>query len=252
MWFTRRKDTDASSVKDMPQDPPTAGPSRAKSQSRPPVSRSGSIWITKKAAVEEPEAIPEPPTKGKSATRPNRPARSASVSGFWPGKTGQDDKTVPQRPGHQKARSDTAIVMSTKRSGSRTPSPARSHGDSGEGKPFPLFGGSRIVVETSPSVVTTKAEAPAWLLNAATALEYITSEHPKAMSIISAILITAGSIPAIPAIASGAGGVVLASGAAHAIGAIAVGVGQALGAGVKNAQKRTEGGVAAIESGSHH
>jgi hypothetical protein len=45
------------------------------------------------------------------------------------------------------------------------------------------------------------------------------------MSTLSAILITAGSIPAIPAISAGAGGAVLASGAAHAVGAIAVGLG---------------------------
>ena len=45
------------------------------------------------------------------------------------------------------------------------------------------------------------------------------------MSTISAILITAGSIPAIPAVAAGAGGAILASGAAHAVGAIAVGIG---------------------------
>lgn len=53
------------------------------------------------------------------------------------------------------------------------------------------------------------------------------------MSVISAILITAGSIPALPAISAGAGGAVLASGAAHAIGAIAVGLGQALSVSVK-------------------
>lgn len=45
------------------------------------------------------------------------------------------------------------------------------------------------------------------------------------MSTLSAILITAGTLPAIPAISAGAGGAVLASGAAHAVGAIAVGVG---------------------------
>lgn len=51
---------------------------------------------------------------------------------------------------------------------------------------------------------------------------------------LSAILITVGSIPAIPAISAGAGGAVLASGAAHAVGAIAVGLGQALSMSVKN------------------
>jgi hypothetical protein len=60
------------------------------------------------------------------------------------------------------------------------------------------------------------------------------------MSIISAILITAGSIPAIPAIAAGAGGAILASGTAHAIGAIAIGVGQALGAGIATTHKNSK------------
>jgi hypothetical protein len=45
------------------------------------------------------------------------------------------------------------------------------------------------------------------------------------MTTISAVLITVGSIPAIPAISAGAGGTILASGAVHAAGAIAVGVG---------------------------
>lgn len=54
------------------------------------------------------------------------------------------------------------------------------------------------------------------------------------MSVLSAILITAGSLPALPAISAGAGGAILASGAAHAIGAIAVGLGQVLSTQVKN------------------
>lgn len=58
------------------------------------------------------------------------------------------------------------------------------------------------------------------------------------MSVISAILITAGSIPALPAISAGAGGAVLASGAAHAIGAIAIGLGQALSVSVKVQQEK--------------
>ena len=51
---------------------------------------------------------------------------------------------------------------------------------------------------------------------------------PKAMTAISAVLITIGSIPAIPAISAGAGGAFLASGTAHAIGSIAIGVGSLL------------------------
>ncbi|KAJ7456504.1 hypothetical protein FB451DRAFT_1047871 [Mycena latifolia] len=67
--------------------------------------------------------------------------------------------------------------------------------------------------------------APAWLLNAATALDFLSSEHPKVMTTLSAILIVAGTIPNLPGIAAGAGGAVLASSTAHAVGAIAVGLG---------------------------
>lgn len=67
--------------------------------------------------------------------------------------------------------------------------------------------------------------APVWLINACNALDFLQSEHPKVMSSLAAVLITVGSLPAIPAISAGAGGALLASGAAHAVGAIAVGVG---------------------------
>jgi len=63
-------------------------------------------------------------------------------------------------------------------------------------------------------------------VNACSALEYLTAEHPKAMSAMSAILLTVGALPAIPAISAGAGGALLASGAAQAVGAVAMAVGQ--------------------------
>ena len=78
------------------------------------------------------------------------------------------------------------------------------------------------------TVSTTVAQAPTWLLNACQALDFLTGEHPKVMTALSAVLITVGSIPAIPAISAGAGGAFLASGTAHAIGSIAVGVGSLL------------------------
>ena len=77
----------------------------------------------------------------------------------------------------------------------------------------------------NPGTLTTVSSAPAWMVNACTALDFLTQEHPRVMSAMSAILITIGAIPAIPAIGAGAGGAVLASGAAQAAGAIAVGVG---------------------------
>jgi hypothetical protein len=88
MWFTRKKDTETSSLKDMPQDPPRASESTA-SKPRPVPSRSNTLWFSNNQIVEEPSEEPEPlpkkPTRAGTVPR-RRPSRSATVSGFWPGK----------------------------------------------------------------------------------------------------------------------------------------------------------------------
>ena len=61
------------------------------------------------------------------------------------------------------------------------------------------------------------------------------------MSSLAAILITVGTLPTIPALAAGAGGAVLASGAVQAVGAIAVGLGTLL----KTHQEMTQGNPSA-------
>jgi len=92
--------------------------------------------------------------------------------------------------------------------------------------------------ETPGETVTTVQHVPTWLLNACNALDFLTEEHPKVMTTLSAVLITVGSLPAIPALAGGAGGVVLASHAVQAAGAIAVGLGNWLKTAQENARKR--------------
>ncbi|KAH9856159.1 hypothetical protein C2E23DRAFT_722363 [Lenzites betulinus] len=76
--------------------------------------------------------------------------------------------------------------------------------------------------------VTTVTQVPAWLVSACQSLEFLTNEHPKVMTAISAVLITVGSLPALPAISAGAGGAFLASSTAHALGSLAVGLGTLL------------------------
>ncbi|KAH8986595.1 hypothetical protein EDB92DRAFT_1936180 [Lactarius akahatsu] len=119
---------------------------------------------------------------------------------------------------------------------------------------------SSTVVSTtaapSGEVTTTEAQAPLWLLNATNALEFLTSEHPKVMTTLSAVLITVGSLPALPGLSTAAGGTLLASHAVQAAGAIAVGVGNWLKAAQDSAAAKAvvdsqPGGHAAIEEVSH-
>ena len=81
---------------------------------------------------------------------------------------------------------------------------------------------------------------PTWLVNACQSLEFLTNEHPKVMTALSAVLITVGSLPALPAISAGAGGAFLASSTAHALGSLAVGLGTLL-------QAQTEGKVQVVQ-----
>ena len=90
--------------------------------------------------------------------------------------------------------------------------------------------------------MTTVSQVPTWLVNACQSLEYLTNEHPKVMTALSAILITVGSLPTLPAISAGAGGAFLASSTAHALGSLAVGLGTIL-------QSQTDGKVQ-VQQGS--
>ena len=187
------------------------------------------MWLLRKPLVDEPVEdlqVAKEPVKESAKSEPSRPSRERSMttSSFWPGRmsTKDEPKEISCPPpkqikGPSSSRSDTS--------------------DGSEGKNFQIFFAECNARAGCELVVTKETQVPVWLLNACSALDYITSEHPKAMSIISAILITAGSIPAIPAIAAGAGGAVLASGAAQAAGAIAIGLGQVLNTTVKKTQK---------------
>ncbi|RPD53652.1 hypothetical protein L226DRAFT_459590 [Lentinus tigrinus ALCF2SS1-7] len=94
---------------------------------------------------------------------------------------------------------------------------------------------------TPGGTVTTVSQVPTWLVNACQSLEFLTNEHPKVMTALSAVLITVGSLPALPAISAGAGGAFLASSTAHAIGSLAVGLGTLLQAQTEGKLQVTQG-----------
>ncbi|KAJ3969174.1 hypothetical protein EV361DRAFT_1035214 [Lentinula raphanica] len=202
-----------------------------------------SFWITRRPTVDNLDKLKGRSEKDSSEThrpqrkRPQRSATSGSnLSLQWPVRRGSRDEidakseyTSPSapRPGPQKAASESALT--TKRSMTA---------------PMMIPGQSNGSDET----ITTVTHAPVWLLNACNALDFLSTEHPKVMSTLSAILITAGTIPSIPAISAGAGGALLASGAVQAVGAIAVGVGSWLKAAQQESQTRSVAGTS--EQGS--
>jgi len=194
--------------------------------------KAGGWWVTK--VKEEPkEASPRSPVKQKSMSnllsshavnkeQPPVPVRSnTTTSSFMPSRSNTITvKKLPPTPSRSNTTNATISIKS------------------------PAIKGEED--KTIDATVTT--EVPAWLLNACSALDLLTTEHPKVMTTLSAILITVGSIPAIPAIAGGAGGAILASGAAHAVGAVAVGVGSWIKA-QQDAKQRTLAVTDSSESG---
>jgi len=163
--------------------------------------KSGSWWVSRKKDEEDFEIVkrPEPLQRSTTSWIVNKKADLKAPPPI--------EKDKSPRPIPKKSKSD-GHLLSALPVAKKSPTP-----------PVPTRSG------TLDGTVTTIAHAPLWLLNATEAMEVLVNEHPKVMTTLSAILITIGSIPAIPAIASGAGGAFLASGAAHTVGAVAVGVG---------------------------
>ncbi|TFY83468.1 hypothetical protein EWM64_g549 [Hericium alpestre] len=202
-------------------------------QSKP----SGLWWIIGKNKPEETPANTKDSTvaaekKDKEKEREGRtgrnPEKKSSLMSMISdkGEKGGDEKSAGSRPRNWLSRapstmskrsstdsvsSELSSAMCTKMSRDVTPSPPSSVA------PTPA--------QSPGEVTTTSAHAPVWLLNACNALDFLTTEHPKTMTALSAVLITVGSLPVIPGIATGAGGAILASHAVQAAGAIAVGVG---------------------------
>jgi hypothetical protein len=172
---------------------------------------------------DEPESIARSDTvksKELASSDVDRPVigRAATTSSFWPTRKNSKDITgvdnTAQRPIPRKAKSEGTVVLS-----GQTSKPLPSLPNSGDGTDFQRFN------YTCTEFFRSVTNVPTWLLNAATALDFLKGEHPRVMSTLSAILIVAGTIPSLPVVSAGAAGAVLASSTAHAVGAIAIGLG---------------------------
>ncbi|KAI0027608.1 hypothetical protein K488DRAFT_60992 [Vararia minispora EC-137] len=179
---------------------------------------SGSWWIlggNKRAEMDPPPVYTEEPEPMHAADKKQAPSEKDKD------KKHATEDSAPSR--QRKASKKGSIVITSDGATSVTVSPVQTPG---EGASTPCL---RLRYFTNLSgnttVATTTASAPLWLLNACGALDFLNSEHPKAMSTIAAVLITVGSLPALPGLSAVAGGTVLTSHAIQAAGAIAVGVG---------------------------
>jgi len=226
-WFVSRAKKEKEVEEDAPSDggwewikqsKPVEEPCQEDETTRPKAKRRQSVsqFLTRRNTMKEETATPPPPVPPmpvRSHTTPRVPVRSNTM------------KMLPQLP--QRAE--------TLDSGVEITSPAL-----------------QVPDVQSLQHITTITEVPAWLLNACGALDLLTTEHPKVMTTLAAVLITVGSIPALPFIASGAGGAVLASSAVHAAGAVAVGLGTMIKAQSDSKQRSLikQASEAASESGS--
>ncbi|KAI0776626.1 hypothetical protein BD413DRAFT_468646 [Trametes elegans] len=186
----------------------------------------------------------EPQEKAASATvqtqalPPRPPPKSRATFDF-----GSTMKSLPSIPNLKRSATADSVetVSSVTSSGS---SGIASFFSSAKGTPASASPANSAVTTpagTPGSSVTTVTQVPAWLVSACQSLEFISNEHPKVMTAVSAILITIGSLPALPAISAGAGGAFLASSTAHALGSLAVGFGTLLQAQVDGKLQVTPG-----------
>ncbi|KAL6307347.1 hypothetical protein BKA93DRAFT_727632 [Sparassis latifolia] len=166
-------------------------------QSKP----SGLWWIAGRGSDSNKEAKDSSPTP---PPLPPKPQRSNTFKGF----------PIPKRS------STTSSIETVTSSGSSS--------SKNTSATTPANTPSTTPAGTPGDTTTTIAQAPLWLMNVCQSLDFLTTEHPKVMTAISAVLITVGSLPALPAISAGAGGAFLASTTAHALGSIAVGLGTLL------------------------
>ncbi|KAG5219900.1 hypothetical protein IMY05_C4727000800 [Salix suchowensis] len=191
---------------------------------------SGIFWFTKNK-TEEPESVEEV-VETKDVKGHQRPTLSSMRSdSLWlMRKNSKNAGEQPRGPYQSNPRQQTLLFgMPGKRSHPKTKYRRRS-------SPQRLFPRKLRPLWSLPrsrsSRIQKRVRNPfsIWLLNACNALDFLTTEHPKTMTTISAVLITVGTLPAT-LVAAGVGGpvgAVLASHAAQAVSAVALGVGNLL------------------------
>ncbi|KAH8832739.1 hypothetical protein DL96DRAFT_1704792 [Flagelloscypha sp. PMI_526] len=180
------------------------------------------LWWFQSKPAEEPD---EPPTPIE------RPPIRTSESSFWltrklnsqrskdSDQKSQKESEKTERPSLRRESSNSSLrtissfISTVSSAMSKTPEKENQQPDPAPAKQNP-----------DGVLGTGIAKAPTWLLDVCKALDTLQTDHPRAMSVLSAILITAGTLPTLPiVVASGTG--ILATHAVQAAGAVALGVG---------------------------
>ncbi|OJA14455.1 hypothetical protein AZE42_06745 [Rhizopogon vesiculosus] len=192
---------------------------------------SGAFWLTRRKSKDREEvtssAMDLPPPLPPKQGRPN-PVKAFSDSALNAATSVMKHRKAPSRANSMASTLTTSTVASTDTVTSNHAltqhAVTSSHALTQHAAP-PSHAMTAISPPSADGTVTAISNAPTWLVNACQALNFLGSEHPRAMTTLSAVLITAGTLPAIPAIS---GGTLLGTGVAQAVGAIAVGVGNLL------------------------
>lgn len=183
------------------------------------------------------EDKPAPSKEVKSITKDFKPAPKDSVSSSKGGKPVSKDSKVPSKeskPAPKDVKKTPTSVLAPSKPSKitwkdphkllvrRNPAEKDPAGMSTDILPL-------IKLTLDELVDVSYSQAPMWLLQVCHVLDNASPDSQGVMTILSAILITVGTIPAIPAVQAGAAGVFLASGAAQTIGSILTGFGAWLG-----------------------
>jgi hypothetical protein len=180
--------------------------------------------------AESSDAVPKSHYTAKERARPQQPQRASSMFAWTStgpstevtkavsSSTSSSKKSEPPKKEPKAPKEMPKEKEKDKPKKSNTPKKAGK-----AGKPFVLYT-CRIRLNKFRVDVVSEPPPP-WLSLVVESLKDLNSEYPLLMDAASAILVVLGSIPAIPAIAAGGAGPLLAGTAAKVLGSMAVSAG---------------------------
>ena len=181
-------------------------------------------FLAKLASKTVTQTANAPPPESISKSKKDPPSKAKDCKGS-PSKSKNQKGPVPN-PKDKQGNASKSKLLKTQPTTSSTTATATAAKASKTAPPPTESLASRVAVTLRlrdpppPPPTTLVAQVPVWLLAASEAIFAMTPDSSGAMSILAAVLITVGSIPALPGVAAGS--------TATALGAAAVGLGTIL------------------------